>query len=802
MFSWLEAHQLNIMLGLSSVCVVVGIMALLTRSIPKKRKRALAHLEFAAGILLYSDRLAYVYHGVPGDAAYHMVRISNFLVFFMTISVVHSFNLYLADLCRNEMELNAVPMRLRIVEIICAVGWLMVVISQFTGLYYYFDENNAYQRGPGFLICYIIPFLALLFQLSVIIQYVKRLSLYISVPLLLFTVFPMVASIFQALFYGVSLTNMAIVGLGIVLYAFAILELNEKLEKAQMRELDDAHKMSLSLRRSFEQLTRTVVNALDERGGFRKGHSLRVAAYSREIAGELGMDDRECFRVYYSAALHDIGYITLPDSLTGKSGRLTESEEEMIRKLPEVTKKLLSQLEEQPYLKTAALYHTERYDGKGYPEGLKGEAIPLTARIVAVADAYDELTSYKEGREPMAQGKVRELLTERSGREFDPKIVDIMIGMIDRDTDYLMRETDEENVDEADRYDLTKVSSMHFDEYKQIVSDGLKLSKEYLKIKFEARPDEGFDKKKSIPAVVLFDSLDTCVHRTESSIRNLKYFEFGEIWLDGHAICTSARDIKANVREKDVLEEAEGNIWITYEIESVNLKDHVRLSIKSPYISAEVTVALPDATRFVYLGLTGEHCSVRQIHVKEVSLNIEPARISRIAPEVNYFTRKDGDIANVEVDGYREAYTPGLPVADGMRIFFRTQTLPIASLVHHCAYVLIYSSEDGNVDGNGYREYACIRLDGDDATDAGEGKNKLIVHKSSEFAGWDYWKEKNRKGLDYEIDFRRRKNRIRFTTENAGISLDCTTILPFDAEDVRVALTGDLCTLMDIRIRT
>ncbi|MBP5608618.1 MAG: HD domain-containing protein [Lachnospiraceae bacterium] len=801
MLELMQKHQLNIMLCLSSMCLIVGFFAMLTKSLPPKRKRSIAILEFSAAILLYSDRLAYIYHGDQSVNGYWMVRITNFLVFFLTVSVVHSFNIYLTDVCRNEVGLTNVPKRLTAVEAICFFGWIMVVISQFTGLYYTFDENNAYQRGPGFLICYIVPFLALFLQMSVILQYVRRLSKKISLPLVFFTVIPMIASLVQAKFYGVSLTNMSIVGMGVVLYVFAILEMNDILESAQRRRLDEANYKHLSIRRSFEQTVKAVARALDSRDKYTKGHSFRVAEYSSRIAQAYGMDDRDCFRVYNSAMLHDIGKIKIPESIIGSAGHLTDAEEAELRKHPVLGGEILSEVEEIPYLRTAALYHHERYDGKGYPEGRKGEEIPIIARIVAVANAYDEMTSHKSSREPYAQGKVREALLSASGREFDPEIVKIMIDMIDKDTDYVMRETDDDIVEVDDRNDLTMVNKMHFEIYKEQVSDGIRIEREFMKIRFETCPDAGYDRKKSLPAIILFDSFDRCVHRNERSIRDQRYFEYGEIWMDGHTICTKAREIKTDIRKKKSEDGIAYNDWIPFEIEAVSIKDHVKLKISSPYIFADVTVALPDATRFVFLGMSGEHCSIRNVSVKKISLVSGEDQIPRIAPEVNYFTRKDGNIPNIEINGYREESTKGIPVADGMRILFRSQSLPVADLVHHCAYILLFTSDDGEVNGKNYAEYACIRLDGDDATDMGQAENKLTVHKNEEFEGWDEFKAINRRGLDYEVTFSRKKNKIYFYTENAGISIECETIVPKDKDNVYVALTGNLCAIMDIRIR-
>ncbi len=801
MYELIKTYQLDIMLGLSSICAVVGLFSLITKSLPKRRKLAIADMEFAAAILLFSDRLAYIYHGDPGTTGYWMVRISNFLVFFMTISVVHAFNIYLADLCSNEMALEKIPVRLRIVEAITGIGWLLVIISQFIGLYYTFDENNAYQRGPGFIICYAIPFIALFFQLSVVVQYFRRLSYYISIPILLFTVIPLIASVVQALYYGVSLTNMAIVGMGVVLYIFAIIEMNDKLERAQRQELNEARDLNNSVLKSYVQTVEAVAKVLDSKDRYTRNHSRRVAEYSMDMARALNLDEKGCYEIYCSALLHDIGKAALPDSLLGHKGHFSAAEEETYRKHTVIGGEILSEVSEIPFLRVAAQSHHERYDGRGYPEGLRGDEIPLTARIVAVADAYDDMTSFKRDRGPLPQGRAREEILKGSGSLYDPKIVSLMVDMIDRDVDYMLRETEEENVEVSDINDLTKVKRMHFDNYKELVSDGIRISKEYLKIRFETCPDAGFDRQTSIPAVILFDSFDRCVHRNARTIRNAHYIEYCEIWMDGHAVSTAARDIKTDVRIKESGSGPEPGEWIVYDIETVSFKDHVTFKINSRYIYADVTVALPDSTRFCFFAVTGEHCSIRNFSIKEFALGADENTIPRIAPEKNFFTRREGDIPNLQVDAYRETATKGLPVEDGMRLFFHSQSLPSANLVHHCAYILIFSSEDGTVSGRNYTEFLCIRLDGDEATEDGKAENRIAVRRSEDFAGWDAFKLMNLRGLDYVVDFRRKRNRISFETENAGIFFECQTTVPEGTDNVYVALTGNLCTLTDIRVR-
>ncbi len=800
MFELLETYQLDIMLAMSAICFMVGVFAAITRSIPRQRKLALVNIEFSGSVLLFSDRLAYMYHGIPGDTAYWMVRISNFLVFFMTISIVHAFNLYLADLCRNEVGVKKKPIRIKIVEFISLFGWIMVIISQFTGLYYTFDESNAYVRGPGFLICYVIPFIALFIQLSLVFQFFKKLSLRISVPILLFSVLPMIASIFQALFYGVSLTNMTIVGMGVVLYIFALTDMNERFINLQKKQLDEAQDLTNSVLVSYEQTITAVARAIDSKDRYTRGHTLRTAEYAKDIAVAMGKDLKDSYEVYFSAMMTNIGKIKIPDAILTKRDRLTSAEEALMKTLPKINEEILSEIREISFINTAARFFRERYDGRGYPEGLKGDAIPLTARIVAVADAYDEMTSFKPERGPLAQGKVRELLLSGSGKEFDPDIVKIMVDMIDRDVEYNMREEDDASLDEDERNDFSVISRMHFEEYKKIVSDGVILSGNHDRISFEVLPDPGHDRETSLPALILFDSFDRCVHRNEKTIRNQHYIEFGEIWLDGHTICTSARDIQTEIIEKEGAGKPAEKEWVAYEIDALCIDDHVKISIDSAYIHADVIVALPDATRFVFVAATGEYCSIRKISMKKLGLSPED-RIERIAPKVSFFNRRDGDVANVEVDGCRGAYSESFLAEDGLQLSFTTRSLPGASLVQNCAYILIYSSADGKVNGEDYEEYACIRLDGEDVTENGKAKNSLDVRRDENFAGWDEWKEEVRQGLDCTVEFKRSKNRITFVTDNAGICIDCTTMLPDTANDVRVALTGHLCTLMSIKVR-
>ncbi len=144
--------------------------------------------------------------------------------------------------------------------------------------------------------------------------------------------------------------------------------------------------------------------------------------------------------IYMMGLLHDVGKIGIPDEVINKPGRLTDEEFALIKKHPSIGAKILENIEEMPELVSGAKWHHERFDGRGYPEGLSGKDIPEQARIIAVADAYDAMTSNRSYRGALPQEKVREQIESGKGTQFDPQFADIMLAMIDEDTDYKMQD--------------------------------------------------------------------------------------------------------------------------------------------------------------------------------------------------------------------------------------------------------------------------------------------------------------------------------------------------------------------------
>ena len=437
---FLKEHQLNIMLFMSGICFVLAILTLMTRALSPRRKRIIAFLEIAAMLLLMSDRYAYIFRGDPSRLGFWMVRISNFLVYFMTLFISHALTLYLCDLFRSEGKLTVFPMRIWICEGLFGLGLLLLIVSQFTGLYYTFDAQNTYQRAPANLICYIVPFLITFLQISMVAQYRKLLRPVIVIPLGLNTLVPLAASIVQIFTYGVSLTNMTVVGMAIVLYIFVVRDLSDTAERAKNLEIEFYRQEKEKEHEMFEQTAEALASAIDAKDQYTHGHSSRVAMYSQMIAREAGKSDEECEQIYFSALLHDVGKIGVPDSIINKNGKLTDEEFAQIKLHPLYGSQILSRIQQSPELRIGARHHHERYDGRGYPDGLKGEDIPEIARIIGVADAYDAMTSKRSYRDPMPQDRVREELFKGMGTQFDPQFAGIMLRQIDLDTKYAMKE--------------------------------------------------------------------------------------------------------------------------------------------------------------------------------------------------------------------------------------------------------------------------------------------------------------------------------------------------------------------------
>ncbi|MFV1967182.1 MAG: HD-GYP domain-containing protein [Pirellulaceae bacterium] len=171
-------------------------------------------------------------------------------------------------------------------------------------------------------------------------------------------------------------------------------------------------------------IVRALVSAIDAKDRYTSGHSDRVARFAVRIALELHCNPKSLNTIYMAGLLHDVGKIGIDDNVLRKAGRLTEAEYQHIKMHPELGYKILADLKQLADVLPAVLHHHEQWDGKGYPHGLEAVDIPQIARIMAVADAYDAMTSDRPYRDGMPSEKVDNIFREGSGKFWDPEVVD------------------------------------------------------------------------------------------------------------------------------------------------------------------------------------------------------------------------------------------------------------------------------------------------------------------------------------------------------------------------------------------
>ena len=184
------------------------------------------------------------------------------------------------------------------------------------------------------------------------------------------------------------------------------------------------------------EVMEALAHTIDAKDEYTKGHSVRVAKYSRMLAEKLGLTDEDCESVYYMALLHDIGKIGVPNEIINSKSKMTDEEYAIMKTHPAIGSDILEEIKSRPDLMIGARWHHERYDGKGYPDGKAGEDIPFFARIISVADSYDAMTSNRSYRNYLPQDVVRSEIEKNCGTQFDPNIAKCMISVIDEDVNY------------------------------------------------------------------------------------------------------------------------------------------------------------------------------------------------------------------------------------------------------------------------------------------------------------------------------------------------------------------------------
>ena len=209
------------------------------------------------------------------------------------------------------------------------------------------------------------------------------------------------------------------------------IEHTNKLNEEVGKQTKIANERALKLEHITEEIVETLALVIDAKDKYTNGHSFRVSTYSVALAKELGFPEDELAELRWEALLHDIGKIGIPDNILNKPGRLTPEEFDVIKSHAAIGGNILAKTSELPGASDTAHFHHERFDGKGYPNGLAGHDIPVHARIVSIADAYDAMHSNRIYRKGLAKDIIRGEFNRCRGAQFDPELLDVFMKLFE-----------------------------------------------------------------------------------------------------------------------------------------------------------------------------------------------------------------------------------------------------------------------------------------------------------------------------------------------------------------------------------
>lgn len=700
-------------------------------------------------------------------------------------------------------QLNSKLVSTRTRTYLCVIPALFIIplciINYWTGWLYVIDESSWYVRGSHFVLQAAVSYAYLLVVITCHIKSFIEAEDKDKAKRFFFAAIPVGIGSLLQIYFGGSYLLLGIVFCGWIMYVevgldrqkayeiseavrtqeiYDIIEREKKLEEAKIYETH-----ALEMKELFLQTIEAMVSAIDAKDNYTRGHSVRVAKYSRQIAELAGKNETECEQVYYAGLLHDVGKIGISDSIICKEGRLTDEEYNAIKKHPSLGNDILQRINKMPYLSIGANSHHERYDGKGYPSGLTGENIPELARIIAVADAYDAMTSKRSYRNTIPQQTVREELIKGMGTQFDAEFAKIMVHLIDLDIEYDMQE--HHKFDEED-----KAKELSFEEYRANHSNGMRITDTKCRIHFNYKKTTN----DGMPSFVLYDSGDARVHKGDKLEKQLSYYEYGEIKLDGSYILEGIRAYDIDSSDIDIADDE-------CSIELVKDNDHIYFEMKSAGKLTKGTLALPDNTRYVYICITGVDCVVSNINDVRDDKPIQEGSIKRIVDPITYLSGKEGNIPSIQVDGYRTAATQGILFNKNAAINFEMKSLPFAERIWHCPYIIIYNSGNGQLYGTKYKEYGVVRFNGESWGEVEGLSNNIAVKKDETFPGWDQWKDDNKIGRKCQVTIKKIGNTVVTNTICGGIVIENTTEVE-SGKKLYVAISGDQCVIEDINVVT
>lgn len=230
----------------SFFCLVMALCVYLCNNFDNKKRKWLLLMQVFTALLLFNDALAYIFRGYPGIVGYYMVRISNFLVFVLSDVILFFFHVYVCSYLFADGAWKKIR-RAKVVSYVCTVGIVLVILSQFTDLYYYFDSENFYHRNPGYVISLLIPVTGMLIDLSLLLQFRKNIRKNIFMSMLSYIILPLTAAAIQTVWYGAPLIDLSI-GMAVVfMYIASMSEQNGEMYQLLKKKTEIEERLSISV---------------------------------------------------------------------------------------------------------------------------------------------------------------------------------------------------------------------------------------------------------------------------------------------------------------------------------------------------------------------------------------------------------------------------------------------------------------------------------------------------------------------------------------------------------------------------
>ncbi len=423
----------NILVG-----IILFISMVFRYSVSNNVKKWFKNMVLVNVLMAATDIFTLLFEGPDNPINFIILPVSMFLFYGLAFAVFITSGIeimYFVDKPKFRKKY------LRMLMIATCVFAVMLISTPFTGLLYSIDENNIYTRGDYFFLSIIIEIVLYIDLIIYISVNKKELNKKDFTTIILFIIFPQIMQIIQLASYGVSLINTGYTMAFLIMFIESYHDLEENLNQAGNKIYAKNAELERSRQRIIEMQNHTIEslsNLVESRDESTGKHVRRTISYVEVLSSQLMQNGyfTDILTPGYilllkrAAPMHDIGKIVISDTILKKPGRLTPEEYEQVKchttEGNKIIHEILDEHENPDYIKVTAdiaTYHHERWDGDGYPEKLKGDDIPLCARIMAIADVFDALVSPRVYKSPMPYDEVFQLMSTNSGSQFDPIIL-------------------------------------------------------------------------------------------------------------------------------------------------------------------------------------------------------------------------------------------------------------------------------------------------------------------------------------------------------------------------------------------